>query len=75
MGVRNSGRGGPPTMRYPYHPLLEGRLYALWVLASNVAARSLSDLKNQSENLAGRGQNLPVSPDNSRSIAQEGGEI
>jgi hypothetical protein len=36
---------------------------------------SLSDLKNRSENSAGRGQILTVSPGNSRSIAQESGEI
>jgi hypothetical protein len=38
-------------------------------------ASSLSDLKNRSENSAGRGQILTISPGNSRSIAQESGEI
>jgi phosphoketolase len=38
-------------------------------------ARSLSDLKNRSENSAGRGQILPVLQVNSRSIDQESGEI
>jgi len=37
--------------------------------------RSLSDLKNRSENLAGRGQILLVSQVNSYSIDQENGEI
>jgi hypothetical protein len=32
-------------------------------------------LKNRSENSAGRGQILTISPGNSRSIAQESGEI
>ena len=36
---------------------------------------SLPDLKNRSENSAGRGQILTISPGNSRSIAQESGEI
>jgi hypothetical protein len=53
-----------------------------------VAASSLSDLKNRSvvglagkphsgcsQNSAGRGQILTISPGNSRSIAQESGEI
>ena len=38
-------------------------------------SRSLSDLKNRSENLAGRGQILLVSQVNSCSIDQESGEI
>jgi hypothetical protein len=38
-------------------------------------ARSLSDLKNRSENSAGRGQILPVLPVNSCSIDQKSGEI
>jgi len=38
-------------------------------------ARSLSDLKNRSENLAGRGQILLVSQVNSCSIDQESGEV
>ena len=38
-------------------------------------ARSLSDLKNRSENLAGRDQILTILPGNSRSIAQKSGEI
>ena len=37
--------------------------------------RSLSDLKNRSEKEAERGQILTISPGNSRSIAQESGEI
>jgi hypothetical protein len=37
--------------------------------------RNLSDLKNRSENSAGRGQILPVLQVNSRSIDQENGEI
>jgi len=37
-------------------------------------SRSLSDLKNRSENSAGRGQFLPVSQGNSRTIAQGSGE-
>jgi hypothetical protein len=36
---------------------------------------SLSDLKNRSENLAGRGQILTILQGNSRSIAQKSGEI
>ena len=36
---------------------------------------SLSDLKNRSENSAGRGQILPVLQVNSRSIDQKSGEI
>ena len=36
---------------------------------------SLSDLKNRSENSAGRGQILTISPGNSHFIAQESGEI
>jgi hypothetical protein len=36
---------------------------------------SLSDLKNRSENSAGRGQILPVLQANSRSIGQKSGEI
>jgi hypothetical protein len=36
---------------------------------------SLSDLKNRSENLAGRGQILTILQGNSRSIAQKNGEI
>jgi hypothetical protein len=36
---------------------------------------SLSDLKNRSENLAGRGQILTILKGNSRSIAQKSGEI
>jgi hypothetical protein len=39
------------------------------------ASSSLSDLKNRSENSADRGQILTISPGNSRSIAQESGEI
>ena len=38
-------------------------------------ASSLSDLKNRSENLAGRGQILPVLQVNSYSIDQKSGEI
>ena len=41
----------------------------------NFHARSLSDLKNRSEKETGRGQILTISPGNSRSIAQESGEI
>jgi hypothetical protein len=41
----------------------------------SAAASSLSDLKNRSENSAGRGQILPILPGNSRSIAQKSGEI
>ena len=36
---------------------------------------SLSDLKNRSENSAGRGQVLTILQGNSRSIAQKSGEI
>jgi len=39
------------------------------------SASSLSDLKNRSENLAGRGQILPVLQVNSYSIDQKSGEI
>ena len=38
-------------------------------------SRSLSDLKNRSEKEAERGQILTISPGNSRSIAQESGDI
>ncbi len=38
-------------------------------------ARSLSDLKNRSENSAGRGQILSILQVNSRSIDQKSGEI
>jgi hypothetical protein len=40
-----------------------------------IGASSLSDLKNRSENSADRGQILTVLQGNSRSIAQETGEI
>ncbi|PIY01580.1 MAG: hypothetical protein COZ23_02430 [Hydrogenophilales bacterium CG_4_10_14_3_um_filter_58_23] len=40
-----------------------------------VVTSSLSDLKNRSENPAGRGQILPVLQVNSRSIDQKSGEI
>ncbi|MDD5296396.1 MAG: hypothetical protein PHU46_05730, partial [Rhodocyclaceae bacterium] len=39
------------------------------------STRSLSDLKNRSENSAGRGQILAILPGNSCSIAQKSGEI
>jgi len=52
------------------------------LVASNVnkffnqpSASSLSDLKNRSENSAGRGQILPVLQVNSRSIDQKSGKI
>ena len=45
------------------------------VLLGLEQASSLSGLKNRSENSAGRGQILTISPGNSRSIAQESGEI
>ena len=44
-------------------------------LGITASASSLSDLKNRSENPAGRGQILTISPGNSRFIAQESGEI
>ncbi len=43
-------------------------------LAAAREARSLSDLTNRSENSAGRGQFLTISPGNSRTIAQESGK-
>ena len=43
--------------------------------AKVTAARSLSDLKNRSENSAGRGQILLVLQVNSRSIDQKSGKI
>ena len=47
-----------------------------WVRLSGIKqASSLSDLKNRSENSAGRGQLLTISPGNSHFIAQESGEI
>jgi hypothetical protein len=42
---------------------------------ASASARSLSDLKNRSENSAGRGQILPVLQVNSHSIDQKSGEI
>ena len=41
----------------------------------SLLASSLSDLKNRSENSAGRGQILTILQGNSRSIAQKIGEI
>ena len=51
------------------------RLLAMAALARLINSRSLSDLKNRSEKEAERGQILTISPGNSRSIAQESGEI
>ena len=43
--------------------------------ACNAGTRSLSDLKNRSENSAGRGQILSILQVNRRSIDQKSGEI
>jgi len=45
-----------------------------WTTSALPRARSLSDLKNRSENSPERGQFLTISPGNSRTIAQESGK-
>jgi LDH2 family malate/lactate/ureidoglycolate dehydrogenase len=57
------------------HPRIKPELTIKPRLFNRAISRSLSDLKNRSENSAGRGQILTILQGNSRSIAQKSGEI